>query len=188
MLRSFLDLHTHDMKIALIGLVTVVALVVLVAIVGWSLPVRHRAARQATYTTPAAAVYAVIASPRDFPAWRSKVKSIEMMPPQGGNASYREIGGDGNILYTVDETVPPHRLVTRIADKSLPFGGTWTYELSPAAAGTTLRITEDGEVYNPIFRVMSKYVFGHDATIDTYLHDLGKRFGQEVTVTSVASH
>ena len=66
----------------------------------------------------------------------------------------------------------PSLLVARITDVTLPFGGTWTYRIVPAAAGSELTITEDGEVYNPIFRFMSRFVFGHTATIDGFLADL----------------
>jgi hypothetical protein len=67
--------------------------------------------------------------------------------------------------------------VGRIADSNLPFGGSWTYELAPAGDGeTTLRITEDGEVYNPIVRFVSRFVMGHDATIKQYLSAVGTRF------------
>ena len=65
----------------------------------------------------------------------------------------------------------------------MPFGGTWTYELTPTAGGTSLRITEDGEVYNPVFRFMSRFVFTHHATIDTYLTDMGKRLGAVPVIT-----
>jgi hypothetical protein len=174
------------MKIALIVLATLLGLVVLVALVGWSLPVKHRASRQASFTASPDAVYAVISAPRDFPSWRSKVKSVEMLPDNEHHLSFREVGDDGSILYVVDEAIPSRRLVTRIADRSLPFGGTWTYELTPAGTGTTLRITEDGEVYNVIFRIVSKFVFGHDATIDAYLRDLGRRLGQDVTIRSAS--
>jgi len=67
--------------------------------------------------------------------------------------------------------------VTRIADPKLPFGGTWTYELSPAPERTSLRITEDGEVRNPVLRFVSRFVLGHTATIDRYLADLGRHVG-----------
>ena len=58
---------------------------------------------------------------------------------------------------------------------SLPFSGTWTYELRPSGSGTELTLTEDGEVANPIFRVMQKLFFSPYGTIDTYLADLQKR-------------
>ena len=51
----------------------------------------------------------------------------------------------------------------------------WTYEIAPAPNGTTLTITEDGEVYNPIFRFMSRFVFGHEATMASYLERRRRR-------------
>ncbi|HSR42141.1 MAG TPA: SRPBCC family protein, partial [Longimicrobiales bacterium] len=80
-------------------------------------------------------------------------------------------------IETVEAEVPT-RLVTRIADEDLPFGGTWTYELEPTGDGRTrVTITEDGEVYNPVFRFMARFVFGHTATMDTYLDGLEARMG-----------
>jgi hypothetical protein len=66
----------------------------------------------------------------------------------------------------------PSLLVARIDSKDLAFGGTWTYRIAPAPGGSDLTITEDGEVYNVIFRFMSKFVFGQHATLDTYLKNL----------------
>jgi len=50
--------------------------------------------------------------------------------------------------------------------------------LIPASTGnaTTLRITENGEVYNVIFRFVSRFVMGHSATIDKYLDAVGTRY------------
>ena len=45
-------------------------------------------------------------------------------------------------------------------------------------------ITEDGEVYNPVFRFMSRFIIGHAATLDQYLTALGKRLGVDVNITS----
>ncbi|MEP6730159.1 MAG: SRPBCC family protein [bacterium] len=163
------------MKIALIVLGVLVAVVLLGVVVGWSLPVHHRASREVTYAASPERIYDVITNVEDFPAWRPKVKSVEQVAGPNGARSFRESGADGVILYVVDEAVPGRRLVTRIADDKLPFGGKWTYELIPVPAGTTLRITEDGEVHNPIFRLVSRFVFGHRATIDNYFGDLGRK-------------
>jgi hypothetical protein len=61
----------------------------------------------------------------------------------------------------------------------LPFGGTWTFEVTPIGdGGSVVRITEDGEVYNPVFRFVSRYFMGYTATIDSYLKALGAKFGE----------
>jgi hypothetical protein len=47
--------------------------------------------------------------------------------------------------------------------------------------GTSVRITEDGEVYNPVFRFVTRFILGETATIDAYLRAMGKATGQDVT-------
>lgn len=171
------------MKILLWTLGAVATLIALVVGIGWLLPVRHRASRQATYPASPEAVFAAITSVKEFPSWRPSVKTVDVVRSAPDKLSWRESGSDSPILFVVEEQVPATRLVTRIADRTLPFGGTWTYELTPAGQGTTLRITEDGEVYNPLFRFVSRFVFGHGATLETYLRDLGKRYGTTPTIS-----
>jgi uncharacterized protein YndB with AHSA1/START domain len=148
------------------------AIVLIVLLIGWTLPVNHSATGEATFKSSPDSLYQLITDVDRFPQWRSSVKSIERLPDSAGKKRFREVGGDGTILYEVDSAVPGQRLVTRIADRSLPFGGSWTYELVPRGDSTTLRITEDGEVYNPVFRFVSRFIFGHTATIEKYLADV----------------
>jgi hypothetical protein len=161
----------------LAGAVATIVLVVLA--VGWALPVRHRASRSVRLASGPTAVYTLVAGVEAYPSWRSGVKSVEVLARDdaGAPVRFRERGGDGDILYEVTQREAAHRLVTRIADPSLPFGGRWTFEVVPVAGGSELRITEDGEVYNPIFRFVSRFVFGHDRTIARYLGDVERRLG-----------
>lgn len=153
----------------LIGLVAVIALV------GVFLPKGHRASRTMVYNAPPAAVYAAITDFAKFPEWRSGVKRVELLPSADGRTRFREEGPHGPMIYRVESQEADSRLVTRIDDPSQPFGGTWSFDVKPAQGGTALTITEDGEIYNPIFRVMSKMFFSPYDTIDTYQADLKKR-------------
>lgn len=167
-------LRGTSVRYLLIAAAAVVGVVLIVLLVGWSLPVKHRASGEATVRASPQAVYQLITQVDRFPQWRSSVKRIEHLPDSAGKSRFREVGSDGPILYEIDSAVPDQRLVTRIADRSLPFGGSWTYELIPRGDSTTLRITEDGEVYNPIFRFVSRFIFGHTSTIEKYLEDVRK--------------
>jgi uncharacterized protein YndB with AHSA1/START domain len=161
---------------ALIALAVVGAFIGVIVLTGYALPVGHVASRTATLSQPVDRVYAALTDIASYPQWRSDVKSVEVLsaaPPR----RWREHGGNGDITFEVAEAQPPMRLVTRIADRDLPFGGTWTYELMAEGNGTRLTITEHGEVYNPIFRIMSRFVFGHTATMDQFLADLKKHLG-----------
>jgi hypothetical protein len=160
-----------------IAVVAIVAVVALVALVGLFLPKGHRASRTVIYSAPPEAVFAAISDVGRFPEWRSDVKTVEILSDAGGLTRFREVGKNGAVTYQVEVREPSSRLVTRIDDPSLPFGGTWTLLVKPIGGGTELTITEDGEIYNPIFRVMSKVIFSPYTTIDTYQADLRKRLG-----------
>lgn len=167
------------MKIAGFILLGIILLALIITGIGYSLPIQHKATRAATIQASTDDVFRTISNPVEYPKWRSKVTSVEMHPTVNDKLSYTEKGADGDILYVMDEAIASVRMVTRIADEKLPFGGKWTFQLAPSAKGTMLYITEDGEVYNPLFRFMSKYVFGHTASLDTYLSDLQQKFNSK---------
>ena len=165
------------MKWLLIVTSVLAAIALLIAIIGWMLPVAHVATREGSFAAPRDAVWKAITDVDAFPSWRTDVKSVERVPGTA-KTTWIERGGSGTMTFTVDVADAPNRLVTRIADPKLPFGGTWTYELSSSSAAmTTLRITEHGEIYNPIFRALARFVFGYESTMITYLDALKKKVG-----------
>ena len=88
----------------------------------------------------------------------------------------------------VESAEPPKRMVARIVDQDLPFGGRWEYDIVPDGPDASrVTITERGWVSNPIFRFVSRFVMGHTATLDAYLRALGKHFGSEPTPTVIAT-
>lgn len=137
------------------GVLIVVALIVSLAVAAWLvgllLPVAHVASRTATFAVPPDALYDILADRERYKEW-----------------------WDDDTPTTVVESRRPERLVTRVVE-GLPFGGTWTFEVVAEGNGSRLTITERGEVYNPLFRVMSRYVIGHTATIDRFLAALATR-------------
>lgn len=172
------------MKIILIVAIALVLLVAAVLVIGSLLPKEHQASRATRLRRPPEEVWRVLTDYRAFPSWRSNVKSVEELPPHSGLPAWVEVDAHGDRLpLEVVEQVPGRRLVARIADPTLPFGGTWTYELQSVDGDTLLRITERGEVRNPVFRFVSRFLLGHSATIERYLNDLGKKFGGSPAIT-----
>jgi len=164
-----------------IGIVigTIVLLAAVVALVGSRLPKNHTASRSILLHRSPKEVYDVVRDFNSAPSWRSDVKSVEVKMQPDGKTNFREVGSD-TVDYEVTEDVPGRRLVTRILNTDLGYSGKWTYEFLPEGDGTRVKITEDGEVSNLLFRFMSRYVFGHTATMDSYLTSLAKRFGENV--------
>ena len=164
------------MKTVLIASAILILIVVVVVAIGAMLPVQHVASRSAVLAAPPDTVWHLITDIAGFPSWRGDVKRVERLPDRDGRPVWVEETTSGRITLAVDRAEPPRLLVLRIADPDLPFGGTWTYELTPGDHGATvLKITENGEVYNPLFRFMSRFIFGHEGTIRGYLAALEKR-------------
>jgi uncharacterized protein YndB with AHSA1/START domain len=151
-----------------------VALIAALAIVGLFLRPGHVITRSAVIARPPADVWAALVDVAAQPTWRKDLKRVELLPAEGGKRQFREHGGQGAVRYVVDEETPPSRLVTRIADENLPYGGRWLIELAPDGAGTRVTVTEDGFVKNPIFRTLSRTVFSLSATTERWLRDLAQ--------------
>jgi hypothetical protein len=128
-----------------------VLLIAIIAAIGAALPRTHTASR----------TLRVRRSPQE--AWTAITQAM--------NAS--------DVPIDIVETDPPRKLVSKVKDTEKMFGGTWTVAIAPADAGSTLTITEDGWVGNPIFRFVSRFVMGHHATMDGMLKNVAKQFGEE---------
>jgi len=165
-------------KWTLIVLAGVVFTACVVAGIGWMLPRGHRASKTVVLRSEPAVVFAVITDFAAAPSWRPELKRVEMLPTDHGRTVFKEVSSDGAVTFRVEQMTSPSRLVTRIADASLPFGGTWTFDVAPENGGTALTITEDGEVYNPLFRFMSRFVFSPAATIERYQENLRRRLAR----------
>jgi uncharacterized protein YndB with AHSA1/START domain len=172
------------MKRFVVLLCVLAALAGMVAIIGTSLPEQHTATRAARFHQPPEAIWSAITDYSKFPEWRKGVRGVEALPPVNGKPSWSEFDKyDHSIPYEIVESTPPQHLITRIADPDLPFGGTWTYELTPQAGGSTvLRITENGEIRNVFFRFASHFFLGYTKTIEDYLNALAEKFGEKTTV------
>jgi hypothetical protein len=135
------------MSILLVIAAALVVLVLAMVLVGARLPRDHVASRSATLARPPDQVWPAML----VVAARSKLP------------------------VAVEVEDPPRRRVTRISDESLPFGGRWIFELEPTNGATRVTVTEQGFVKNPLFRFLSRFVFGHTAGIERFLADLAKQ-------------
>lgn len=139
------------MELAVWAVAALIAFGLIVLAVGLAMPIDHVAIRTATFPAEPQALWDAIHDPALARAAAGEVETEEI------------------------ESVPPKLLVTKVVGEKA-FGGTWTFEIGPAKHGSTLTITERDEVYNPIFRFVSRFVMGHHRTIDAYLSRLRRRF------------
>ena len=154
------------MKILLVVLAMFVLSIIVIVLVGAMLPKQHTATRSAVVKATPEQVFALISGPQD---WRTDLKNYSYFD-ENGRHMIRETDTHGQtITYEIVQSQPPTLLKRTIADKTLPFGGSWTWQIQPQGSDSNVTITEDGEVYNPVFRFVSKFIMGHTRTLDNYL-------------------
>jgi hypothetical protein len=166
------------LKIALLAGVVVVGVALLVVIIGLLLPKSHVAARSIALHRPAEEVFRLIADVKAAPVWRPEVQNVELLEPVDGHIRFREKGKNGALTMEIVESNSPSRMVTRIADPGLPFGGIWIFDIAPTADGSRLNITERGETYNPLFRFVSHFILGYNRTLNMYLQNVSRKFDE----------
>lgn len=149
----------------------------LVYVVGLFLPADHVAEGERVVAGSVEAAATRIREVEAHPKWRRGVKSIEIVRREPDALLYREHGPHGPMLFRFREVEPGRRFESVIADDQLPFGGRWIITLEPTEGGTKMRIREEGVVRSPVFRTLSRFVFGHEGTLRAYLDDLAAASG-----------
>jgi uncharacterized protein YndB with AHSA1/START domain len=161
-----------------IVLAVVVGIPLLMALIGSLLPRDHVARMSRELKSPPERVWALVSDVAGSARWRKDVTDVTVQPAAGGPLRFTEKSKQGTIPFEMVSQEPPRRQVVKIVDDQQPFGGTWTWELTPWGQGTRLTITEAGFIKNPIFRVMSKLFFSPTATMEKYLGDLAGELGE----------
>ena len=104
-------------------------------------------------------------------------------PPQDAWTAITQAMSASDVPVDIVESDPPRKLVSKVKETEKMFGGIWTVTIAPLDGGSTLTITEDGWVGNPIFRFVSRLVMGHHATMDGMLKSVAKQFGEEPSLS-----
>ncbi|MGW6914910.1 SRPBCC family protein [Kitasatospora sp. NPDC054939] len=145
------------------------------AAAGRRLPMEHVTEGGLDLAQPPGAVWDVLTDIDLYPAWRPGLTHVERLPAGAGRVRWREYDRHGHTTYEVLESEAPHRLVTGIADPDLPWGGTWTCVLTPMGGGSSLTITERGEIRGPLYRFAHHYLMREDRELHRYLGALAHR-------------
>jgi hypothetical protein len=156
------------MRWLIIILGSLLALGGILYIVGSFLPPKHVATIKGSFTIKPHELWAILTDFKTYKTWRSDLKSVDVV----SHKQWKEESRHGIILYQLEIGEMNKQFITRIVSADLPFGGYWYFELTETSEGCDLRITEHGEVHNPIFRFLSRFMFGHESTIRQYMADL----------------
>ena len=156
-------------------IVALVAIIIAIFAAGAVLPKQHVAISSAMIRTNSPDfVWNALINHAEDPQWRDDLQKVERMPDRNGHQVWLETYKNGMKLELEDIFAdPPKKLVREVRDTGNMFSGRWEIEVTketPIYCKAT--ITEYGEVPNPFFRFMSRFVFGHTKSMEQYLQSL----------------
>jgi hypothetical protein len=157
----------------------VVGVPALVYVAGLFVPRDHEARMSIDLSAPAPRIWSLITDFENSPRWRRDITSVRMQNVPGSPLRFIESSSQGDVTYEIVLQEAPRRQIVRIVDDDQPFGGTWTWQIEDAGAGSRVTITEKGFIKNPVFRVMGLLFFSPTDTIDTYLRHLAAELGEQ---------
>jgi len=150
------------------------------ALIGAFVARDHRATSTISLRQSPDSVWKVVRDLGGITAWFPAMQQSERLPDRDGHEVWHQKLSGFDVPIIVLESSPRRKLVTQIDPTAGgAFGGTWTYELAPDSAGTRISVTEAGWISNPVFRFMSRFLFGYYGSLDKYLRALGTRFGEK---------
>lgn len=161
------------MKTLLLIIGIIACLVLIIVIIGYTLPVKHQATVRVLVRATPEKVWQRLINIRDYPKWRTDLQQVVVV----NDLEWTEIKSKHDQLpFKMVLDQPLQQLTMHINATNLPYGGYWVYTLTPQGDQTEVTITEHGEVYNPVFRFVSRFIMGHDATLKKYAHNLEQSF------------
>lgn len=149
---------------------SIVALVAAIYGVGAMLPSEHVARVERVVPHAPNEVAQRVREVRGYERWRGV--QVEVLSEEPGRVRYRETNGDDAISFELVEQPGGRRFTSTILDQDLPFDGSWTIDLAPNGDATRVTIEERGRVKDPLYRFLSRFVFGHTSTMEAYLEAL----------------
>ncbi len=175
------------MRWLVVGGLILVLLVGVLVVRAVTLPLAHVVRVRCRFGRQPLEVFAALRDVVGAQGWRTGLKQVEILSREGEPLRWRETGPNGAVTYLREESVTPSRLVYRIDDEGLPYGGRWILEVRPDGKGSVLEITEEGEVSSPLYRLMARYVFGQYRTMEQYVRDLGRYLDEPAELERVKS-
>ena len=161
-------MKSRALRIVLWVVVGLAGLVGGFALVGATQPRDHELSRTVELEPAPDEVFAILEDREAYPCWRSGLDAIEVQ----SDSRFVESASGDDVPYEVVEREPGRKLVVRIADPDLPYGGQWTYALEPRGSGTALTITEAGFVDNLVMRGIASLFMDPAASIEQFQADL----------------
>lgn len=147
---------------------------------GKTLPFEHHEEITAELNTSSKKVWQILTDYKDMPTWWSAVvKTVDEKQPDGKTVTWNYDQHGKRIGFVTVKQENEKLLVREIVTKGLPFGGSWSFELTPLSSNKTkLTLIEDGFIRPALARIVMIHFIGIRSNMESFIDALKKKINQ----------
>ena len=106
-------------------------------------------------------------------AWRTGVIKIEKISDVSGRNIWKEFNSNGQVMkIETSEYSPMRRLVRRLINENEDGEIIWIYDFAEVGEVSTLTVSEQGKLLNPILKLISKFNSSKTKVLNMYFQDI----------------
>ena len=162
-------------KMTIYLLISVVAIIAIVLIIGLFLPKERTFTKTAVLNSDVTKVFNIVTDFKNQTTWRSDVKEIIVID----NNTWREVPKKGTaITFKIKQKVENEIFEIEIIEPN-NFNGYWVGTFKQTKPNeTAMEFKEVVTISNPFFRVLSYLFVDLDKTMELYLQNLKQKLGE----------
>ena len=112
----------------------------------------------------------------DFPnqsTWRTGIIKVEKISDMSGRNIWKEFNSNGQVMkIETSEYSPVRRLVRRLINENEDGEIIWIYDFAEVGEVSTLTVSEQGKLLNPILKLISKFNSSKTKVLNMYFQDI----------------
>jgi uncharacterized membrane protein len=148
----------------------VVSASIAVLLGGLLLPREQVIERHTQLPASADAIWALLADPPGYPAWRRGVRAVDVLGTSP--LRWREFGEEGGVAWQVQVREVPVLLRITATDEDLMRQPTRQFRLTAGDHGTQVSVRDTASLPNPVLRFVYRYLLRPEPALEALLADL----------------
>lgn len=149
---------------------------------GYSLPQLSHITLSQSFNRPTNYIWKLIFEFQNYPKWRENIYAVEKTTDVGKHIAWKEINGHGVVTPFQLINFKRYRLITlQETGENHLNSGKWHFQLTASddKKSTTLTITEDRLIPNPLTRAINYLFDNRTKNIDSYFRSINNKLHRD---------
>jgi len=155
--------------VVIIIFITIFILIIVFKLV----PEQYEVSSMAYYNCDLKKLWGLVTGFANQASWRTGIIRVEKISDISGRNIWKEFNSNGQVMkIETSEYFPMRRLVRRLINENQDGEIIWIYDFAEVGEVSTLTVSEQGKLVNPIFKLISKFNSSKSKVLNMYFQDI----------------